>query len=189
MNRLFPFPCCSEALMTRVELIFTTAGEAFSIMSAKEFDNELIFCTVLESGRVLLSARATETTGTFSCVATANAAIRPPPTEAATSVRIAVERRNWTTFPMSSNKSFPKSAIFPDGCFFLTYLTFKSLIRFPRALPGCHHFFPPLPCFGPEGEALTLRIHIHQDGLPIPDLARNDALRQRSFNFPLNGPF
>jgi hypothetical protein len=69
-----------------------------------------------------------------------------------------------------------------------SYLTLNFLFRFPRALPGCHHFSFRLSGFDPEGEAVTLRIYIHQNGLPIPDSARQDALRQRGLNFPLNRP-
>ena len=39
MNGLLP--CCSDALITRVVLILTTAGDAFSIMSAKELESWL----------------------------------------------------------------------------------------------------------------------------------------------------
>ncbi len=76
MNGLLP--CCSDALITRVVLIFTTAGEAFSIMSANEFESWLT-CWWL----VFVSARATTETGALAREATAKAAIRPPPIEAA----------------------------------------------------------------------------------------------------------
>src|SRR6266567_3444118 len=91
MNGLFP--CCSDALITRVVLIFTTAGEAFSIMSANELDSWL-------TRWVFVSARAVTDTGALVCDATAKAAIKPPPIEAATSPSRAVLRRNWTTFGM-----------------------------------------------------------------------------------------
>jgi hypothetical protein len=74
--------------------MLTTAGDAFSMMSAKEFESWL-------TRWVFVSARATTETGELLWVATARAAMSPPPIEAAISVRIAVERRNWTTFAMS----------------------------------------------------------------------------------------
>jgi hypothetical protein len=86
--------------MTRVILIFTTAGDAFSIMSAKEFESWFTRC-------VFVSACAdTIATGEFVREATAKAAIRPPPTDAATSVNMAVVRRNWTTLDMFSKNPF-----------------------------------------------------------------------------------
>ena len=73
--------------MILVDWIFTTAGEAFSMMSANEFDNWL-------TRAVFVSARAVTYMGEFVRLATANAAINPPPIDAATSARMAVERRN-----------------------------------------------------------------------------------------------
>src|SRR6185312_11238855 len=94
MNGLLP--CCSDALTTRVVLIFTTAGDAFSIMSANELESWLT-CWWLG----LVSAWATIDTGELAREATAKAATSPPPIEAATSARIAVVRRNWITFDIS----------------------------------------------------------------------------------------
>jgi hypothetical protein len=80
-------------------------------MSANEFDN----CDMRWLS-LLVSARATTETGALLCD-TAKAAIKPPPIEAATSVKIAVVRRNWTTLDMFLLNPFNP-------------LTFKIEIRF-----------------------------------------------------------
>lgn len=89
MNGLF---CdCSDALMIRVDEILTTAGVTWLMTSLKEMGNRPL--TVPETPDAAFAVKKTGD-GAALCDATAKAAINPPPKDAATSVRIAVVRRN-----------------------------------------------------------------------------------------------
>jgi hypothetical protein len=171
-------PCCSDALITRVVLILTMAGDAFSIMSAKELESWLARWVL-----GLVSARATTETGALVREATAKAAISPPPIEAATSPRIAVVRRNWITFDISLENPFllrPAAAFLYLGRI-TTRFDLENWLLFPlrnnRLL---------LRLFCPEGQARTFRICINPDRLPRPDLSGQQALGERRLDFPLD---
>src|SRR5690348_16880045 len=179
MNGLLP--CCSDALTTRVVLIFTTAGDAFSIMSANELESWLT-CWWLW----LVSARATTEIGELAREATAKAAISPPPIEAATSARIAVVRRNWITFDISLeilSYSRPTAALL-----ILDALNPNSIYKWqisPRN--GC--LLPFLVLLGTEGQARTFRAFVNRHCLAGLYLSTQQQFGKRSFNFPLDGPF
>src|SRR5437868_6853910 len=158
-------------------LIFTTAGDAFSMMSANEFESWVTRC-------VFVSARAVTYTGALLCVATASAAIRPPPIEAASSVRMAVERRNWITFDISSR-------ILSYWRLVLNRCRIPYIGRIKLNFDAWFHLnrrcFYPVAGFDVEREARTRRICVNPHGLASSHLPCQNALGERSFNLTLDG--
>ena len=88
--------CCSDALITRVVLI-----RHYRRRSLLDNVRKRVGKLANPLSGSFVSARATTRNRRIGTRGTAKAAIRPPPIEAAISVRIAVVRRNWITLDMS----------------------------------------------------------------------------------------